>query len=85
VRAGGRHLRLGRTVNLPTTPSHPLNTPPHNPPSPPQVPQLVEEYMRGGTKLDDYITHEMPFESINEAFELLHSGKTLRTVLSFKD
>lgn len=49
------------------------------------VPGLVEKYMRGETKLDDYITHTMKFEEINEAFELLHSGKCLRTVLTFEE
>uniref|UniRef100_A0A7S1CTM3 S-(hydroxymethyl)glutathione dehydrogenase n=1 Tax=Picochlorum oklahomense TaxID=249345 RepID=A0A7S1CTM3_9CHLO len=48
-----------------------------------QVPDLVETYMRGETKLDDYITHTMKFDEINEAFDLLHSGKCLRAVLSF--
>lgn len=41
----------------------------------------MTEYMGGGTKLDDYITHTMNFDSINDAFDLLHSGKCLRTVL----
>jgi len=36
-------------------------------------------------KLDEYVTHEMPFSSINEAFELLHEGKCLRVVLSFDE
>jgi len=48
-----------------------------------QVPDLVETYMKGETKLDDYITHTMKFDLINEAFDLLHSGKCLRAVLSF--
>jgi S-(hydroxymethyl)glutathione dehydrogenase/alcohol dehydrogenase len=39
--------------------------------------------MEGGTLLDDYITHRMPFNDINKAFDLLHSGQTLRTVLTF--
>lgn len=47
------------------------------------VPGLVEEYMRGENKLDDYITHNMSFDSINEAFALLHSGQCLRVVLTF--
>ena len=47
------------------------------------VPGLVEKYRRGGTRLDDYVTHEMHFDRINEAFELLHEGKCLRVVLSF--
>lgn len=49
-----------------------------------QVPDLVDMYMRGETKLNDYITHVMKFEEINEGFELLHSGKCLRTVLTFE-
>ncbi|KIZ06980.1 S-(hydroxymethyl)glutathionedehydrogenase / alcohol dehydrogenase [Monoraphidium neglectum] len=49
-----------------------------------QVPQLVDEYLAGGTLLDKYITHRLPFTQINEAFDLLHSGKTLRTVLTFE-
>jgi len=51
----------------------------------PQVPELVEKYMRKEVKLDEYVTHEMPFSSINEAFELLHEGKCLRVVLSFDE
>lgn len=49
------------------------------------MPELVRQYMAGGTLLDKYVTHTLPFERINEAFELLHSGKTLRTVLTFDD
>lgn len=54
-------------------------------PCPLQVPELVKEYMAGDTLLDKYITHTMPFEEINTAFDLLHSGQTLRTVLTFSD
>lgn len=50
----------------------------------PQVPELVDRYMAGDTKLDDYISHELPFEEINKAFDLLHSGEALRTVLKFE-
>eukprot|EP00798_Chlamydomonas_sp_ICE-L_P010515 gene10515-7483_t len=49
-----------------------------------QVPDLVNEYMAGTTMLDKYITLTMPFDKINEAFDLLHSGKSLRTVLTFE-
>ena len=49
-----------------------------------EVPKLVEKYLAGKTKLDDYVTHEMKFEQINEAFELLHAGKCLRCVLSME-
>ncbi|GAB4822531.1 hypothetical protein N2152v2_009577 [Parachlorella kessleri] len=49
-----------------------------------QVPDLVNLYMKGETMLDDYITHNLPFDQINEAFDLLHSGKCLRAVLTFQ-
>lgn len=49
-----------------------------------QVPGLVEKAMvPGATRLDDYVTHEMKFDQINEAFELLHKGECLRCVLTF--
>lgn len=41
--------------------------------------------MAGGTRLDAYITHRMPFAAINDAFDLLHKGETLRTVLTFDE
>ncbi len=40
--------------------------------------------MKGTTLLDKYITHRLPFSQINEAFELLHAGECLRTVLTFE-
>jgi S-(hydroxymethyl)glutathione dehydrogenase/alcohol dehydrogenase len=46
-----------------------------------QVPALVQR--AGATGLDAYVTHEMKFEQINEAFELLHKGECLRCVLTF--
>ncbi|GIL73470.1 hypothetical protein Vretimale_17692 [Volvox reticuliferus] len=48
-----------------------------------QVPGLVTEYMDGKTLLDKYITHNLKFDQINEAFELLHAGECLRCVLTF--
>lgn len=48
-----------------------------------QVPDLVTEYMGGTTLLDKYVTHNLKFDQINEAFELLHSGESLRCVLTF--
>lgn len=48
-----------------------------------QVPQLVDKYVKGELKIDEYITHTFPIERINEAFELLHDGKCLRAVMSF--
>eukprot|EP00747_Dinoflagellata_sp_TGD_P181833 gnl/TRDRNA2_/TRDRNA2_35817_c0_seq1.p1 gnl/TRDRNA2_/TRDRNA2_35817_c0~~gnl/TRDRNA2_/TRDRNA2_35817_c0_seq1.p1 ORF type:complete len:702 (-),score=144.16 gnl/TRDRNA2_/TRDRNA2_35817_c0_seq1:33-1988(-) len=48
-----------------------------------QVPILTDLYMAGELKIDEYITHQMPFDKINEAFDLLHKGECLRCVLKF--
>ncbi|KAH0615868.1 hypothetical protein JD844_026462 [Phrynosoma platyrhinos] len=47
------------------------------------VPKLVSDFMGKKFILDPLITHTMPFERINEGFELLRSGKSIRTVLTF--
>ncbi|XP_014247527.1 alcohol dehydrogenase class-3 [Cimex lectularius] len=47
------------------------------------VPKLVEDYLQGKIDLDSFVTHELKFEEINEGFDLLHSGKSLRTVLTY--
>lgn len=39
------------------------------------VPKLVEDYMKKKLKVDEFVTHNLPFEKINEAFDLLHEGK----------
>lgn len=39
------------------------------------VPKLVTEYMSKKIKVDEFVTHMLPFDKINEAFELMHSGK----------
>eukprot|EP00929_Paragymnodinium_shiwhaense_P009925 TRINITY_DN114343_c0_g1_i1.p1 TRINITY_DN114343_c0_g1~~TRINITY_DN114343_c0_g1_i1.p1 ORF type:complete len:695 (-),score=186.05 TRINITY_DN114343_c0_g1_i1:374-2458(-) len=51
--------------------------------SKPQVPILVDLYMSGELKINEYITHNMEFKQINEAFDLLHKGECLRVVLTF--
>ena len=48
-----------------------------------QLPGYVQQYMCGEIKIDEFITHNLPFEKINEAFDLLHEGKSIRTVLSY--
>jgi S-(hydroxymethyl)glutathione dehydrogenase/alcohol dehydrogenase len=48
-----------------------------------QLPGMVEDAMRGEIQLDPFITHTMPLERINEAFDLMHDGKSIRTVLHF--
>lgn len=46
-------------------------------------PLLAKAYLDGRLKLDDLITHRMKLESINEGFNLLRAGKTIRTVIEF--
>jgi S-(hydroxymethyl)glutathione dehydrogenase/alcohol dehydrogenase len=48
-----------------------------------QLPGMVEEAMRGDIDLDPFITHNMPLEQINDAFDLMHAGKSIRTVIHF--
>ncbi|MBV5261217.1 S-(hydroxymethyl)glutathione dehydrogenase/class III alcohol dehydrogenase [Synechococcus moorigangaii CMS01] len=47
------------------------------------VPKIVDWYMEGKINIDDLITHTMPIESINEAFDLMHAGKSIRSVVTF--
>ena len=47
------------------------------------VPNLVDDYMKGNLKVDEFITHTLPFEEIQKSFDLLHKGESIRTVLSF--
>uniref|UniRef100_A0A3Q2W8T2 S-(hydroxymethyl)glutathione dehydrogenase n=1 Tax=Haplochromis burtoni TaxID=8153 RepID=A0A3Q2W8T2_HAPBU len=47
------------------------------------VPKLVEDYMSKKLKVDEFVTHTLPFEKINEGFDLMHAGKSIRTVLTF--
>ncbi|KAM9849607.1 alcohol dehydrogenase class-3-like isoform 1-T1 [Aulostomus maculatus] len=46
------------------------------------VPKLVDEYMKEKLKLDEFITHELALDQVNTAFDLLSSGKSIRTVIS---
>lgn len=47
------------------------------------VPKLVEKYMRKELMVDEFITHSMPAEKINEAFTLMHEGKSIRSIVNF--
>jgi Zn-dependent alcohol dehydrogenase len=47
------------------------------------VPRIVDWYMDGKIAIDDMITHTLPLDSINRAFELMHSGESIRTVVTF--
>src|SRR6478609_180691 len=47
------------------------------------VPKIVDWYMDGKIRIDELITHTLPHERINDAFELMHSGNSIRTVLTY--
>jgi S-(hydroxymethyl)glutathione dehydrogenase/alcohol dehydrogenase len=47
------------------------------------VPKIVDWYMDGKINIDDLITHTMPLEEINTAFDLMHEGKSIRSVVTF--
>ncbi|MEA5564333.1 S-(hydroxymethyl)glutathione dehydrogenase/class III alcohol dehydrogenase [Anabaena sp. UHCC 0399] len=47
------------------------------------VPKIVDWYMDGKINIDDLITHVMPIEQINDAFDLMHKGESIRSVVTF--
>jgi S-(hydroxymethyl)glutathione dehydrogenase / alcohol dehydrogenase len=47
------------------------------------VPKIVDWYMEGKINIDDLITHTLPLAQINDAFELMHRGESIRTVVVF--
>jgi S-(hydroxymethyl)glutathione dehydrogenase/alcohol dehydrogenase len=47
------------------------------------VPKIVDWYMDGKIQIDPMITHTMPLEDINSAFDLMHEGKSIRSVVVF--
>jgi S-(hydroxymethyl)glutathione dehydrogenase/alcohol dehydrogenase len=47
------------------------------------VPKFVDWYMNGKIAIDEMITHTMPLERINDAFELMHEGMSIRSVVTF--
>jgi S-(hydroxymethyl)glutathione dehydrogenase / alcohol dehydrogenase len=48
-----------------------------------ELPDYVENYLRGKIKIDEMVTHTMGLERINEAFDLMHAGKSIRSVVIF--
>jgi len=44
---------------------------------------MVEQAMSGEIALAPFVTHTMPLERINEAFDLMHEGKSIRTVIHY--
>ena len=47
------------------------------------VPKIVDWYMDGKINIDDLITHVLPLERINEGFDLMHEGKSIRAVVTY--
>lgn len=48
-----------------------------------ELPGIVEDYLAGKFQLNDFITHTMPLEDINDAFDLMHAGKSIRSVIHY--
>ena len=48
-----------------------------------EVPKIVDWYMDGKINIDDLITHTMKLDDINSAFDLMHEGKSIRSVVTF--
>ncbi|MEP7061283.1 MAG: S-(hydroxymethyl)glutathione dehydrogenase/class III alcohol dehydrogenase [Betaproteobacteria bacterium] len=47
------------------------------------VPKIVDWYMDGRINIDDLITHVLPLDRINEGFDLMHAGKSIRAVVAY--
>ena len=47
------------------------------------VPTIVDWYMEGKIDIDSLITHTMPLEKINDAFDLMHRGESIRSVVVY--
>ncbi len=50
-----------------------------------ELPGMVEEAMRGDINLKPFVTHTMGLQDINHAFDLMHEGKSIRTVVNFAE
>lgn len=48
-----------------------------------ELPGIVEQYLNGDIPLQDFITHTMQLDDINDAFDLMHEGKSIRSVIHF--
>ena len=48
-----------------------------------QLPGMVDQYMNGDIRIDEFVTFTMPLEDINRAFDLMHEGKSIRSVIHF--
>ncbi len=50
-----------------------------------QLPNMVEQAMAGDIELSPFVTHRLPLSQINDAFDLMHQGKSIRTVIHFEE
>ncbi|UEX76450.1 S-(hydroxymethyl)glutathione dehydrogenase/class III alcohol dehydrogenase [Spiribacter halobius] len=50
-----------------------------------ELPGYVDGYLEGRINIDDFVTHTMGLEAINHAFELMHEGRSIRSVIRFDD
>lgn len=48
-----------------------------------QLPEYVDRYMKGEIKIDEMVTYTMPLDDINRAFDLMHEGKAIRSVILY--
>jgi S-(hydroxymethyl)glutathione dehydrogenase/alcohol dehydrogenase len=48
-----------------------------------ELPGYVDQYLSGTIQLDNMVTHTMPLEEINTAFDLMHKGESIRSVIKF--
>lgn len=48
-----------------------------------QLPGYVDRYLSGEIKVDPFVTHTLPLERINDAFDLMHAGRSIRSVIRF--
>lgn len=46
------------------------------------VPKLVNEYMNKEMMVDEFVSHNLPLDQVNEAFDLMHTGQSIRAVLN---
>jgi len=48
-----------------------------------ELPGYVDKYLKGSIKIDEFITHQMPIGKINDAFDLMHHGTSIRSVVTW--
>lgn len=48
-----------------------------------ELPGYVDDYMNGKIKIDEMVTHQLPLSGINKAFDYMHEGKSIRSVIVF--